>query len=123
MYHHEYDLTTYTHSNHRHWAMRTVRYGRVKIGGAWYYPDPLFLAYDGRLDGQRFLFGRYPVGDETYLPYICLWGTEALARAPDDAAYAALWGKGPEVVDGSLPWEWWVTEVDLRAKGRWHDRA
>ena len=121
MYHREYDLTTYTHSNRRHWAMRTVRQGRVKICGEYYYPDTRYLAYDGRLDGQRFLFGRYPVG-ETYLPYVCLWGSVALALAPDDTTYDALWGTGPEVVEGTYPWEWWGTEADLKQKGRWHER-
>jgi hypothetical protein len=43
----------------KHRAYRTVRKGRVKIGGLYYRPTQHHVPYDGRCDGHRFLFARY----------------------------------------------------------------
>lgn len=97
----------------RFWAVRTVKAGAVKVGGQHYYPDPLFMIYDGRLDGQRFIFGRYRDGDG-YLPLLYLWGTEEASRSiQDDAKSLAFWNTGPHIVEGASPWCWWRTEAEL----------
>lgn len=33
--------------------IRTIRKGRIKLGGQWWIPDERHMAYDGRLDNQR----------------------------------------------------------------------
>jgi len=89
----------------RRWAVRTIRHGRVKIGRLWFRPSEQFLKYDGRLDGLRYMFGRYITGKD-YEPYVCLWGSGAAAR---DAQLNPL--EGPHCVDGRFPWEWWNAET------------
>lgn len=86
-------------------AMRTVRNGEVVIGGVRFRPSAQYRAYDGRCDGQRFLFGRYvkPGHPGEYEPFVGLCMSEAELRgAPGPGP-----GPGPEVVDGSLPWMFW----------------
>jgi len=83
----------------RGWEVRTVRNGAVCIAGKTYRPEQHHLAYDGRLDGLRCLFGRYWEIDH-YLPFVNLWGTEENARS-ESADF------GPECVDGTLPWMFW----------------
>ena len=87
--------------NETHWAIRTIRHGRVKVGGQSYTPSSQHLVYDGRLDGKRFAFGRYRDAFGLYHPFLSLWGLEAEYRT------ATLTNDGPEVVDGQLPWVWW----------------
>jgi len=58
----------------KRWATRKIRNGRVKIGGIWYYPSKWYKqdkGYDGRLDGQWWVFGRYP----DMLEHVALWGS------------------------------------------------
>ena len=87
--------------NETHWAIRTIRHGRVKVGGQSYTPSSQHLVYDGRLDGKRFAFGRYRDGSSGYRPFLSLWGSEMEYRT------GTLTDDGPEVVDGYLPWHWW----------------
>ncbi len=92
--------------NETNFAIRTVQEGRVKVGGVCFKVDELHLTYDGRLDGLRFAFARYKhfIHGGPYLPFISLWGPEAQwhdHKCP----------RGPEVVDGALPWMWWRAEV------------
>ena len=90
-----------------HFAIRTVKHGRVRIHGKVFVPDTHHLAYDGRLDGKQFAFARYweekggiyQVG--IYQPVISLWGTA------EEYDRGELSGCGPQVVDGTLPWLWW----------------
>lgn len=102
-------------------ALRTIRDGAVRIRGVVFRPDE---AYDGRFDGQRWLFGLYwgPPNHSYYGPdgfcrdFVSLWGTEAMAKAKSDAEYEALW-PGPNCIDGTFRWEWWsspreTTSVD-----------
>lgn len=84
----------------KRFAVRTVRPGTVRIGGVLFRPDDCYQVYDGRLDGQRFAFGRYVTAD-VYEPYVSLWGTEAAYRGQCDP------GTGPELVDGGYPWMHW----------------
>ncbi len=86
--------------NSPRFVVRTVRQGTVVIAGRTFRPDENFLAYDGRLDGMRFAFGRYHSGDD-WLPFVQLWGTEAAFIGVSSGI------PGPEVVDGTLPWVWW----------------
>lgn len=83
-------------------AIRTVKNGCVRVDGRDYRPDELHMAYDGRLDGQRFAFARY----EGRTDLLGLWGTEEEYRDPD-----AEFPDGPHVVDGTLPWMFWSTAV------------
>lgn len=48
-----------SHKSKRRFALRTVQDGTVTIDGNAYAPSERHMAYDGRLDGQRFAFGRY----------------------------------------------------------------
>ena len=81
---------------------RTIRHGKVKIGGDWYAPDERFAKYDGRLDGLRYCFGRYPrYEDNTFEPFVYLWGSQAASHGQEE------WGTGPEIVDGYFVWVWW----------------
>ena len=96
--------------NERNWAIRTVKKGRVQVYGKMFKPQDNHREYDGRLDGLRFAFGRYKdyATSEGYLPMITLWGTEAAFKNPD------LHGWGPELVDGTFPWQCWDVDSDVR---------
>ena len=84
----------------RKWFIRTIRKGRVKITGVTYAPDETHMAYDGRLDGLQFLFGRY----RGVVPgLLALWGTEAAWRGTVTHEEDI----GPECVNGTLPWYFW----------------
>ena len=91
--------------NEERFAVRTVRSGRVKIGGLVFAPSEQFLAYDGRLDGQRFAFGRYRRG-RSYEPFVALWGTEDafLYRGED---FEERMFEEPHCIDGKYSWTWW----------------
>ena len=95
-------------------VLRTIRHGRVKIGRKWYRPSQHHpeskgsVEYDGRLDGLRYVFGRYRrYGDSNnpYEPFVELWGTEAAYRGEEAVM------EGPEVVSGYLPWASWREEM------------
>ena len=88
----------------RRGVFRTVRNGEVTIGGVRYRPRQHHMPYDGRLDGQRFLFGRYlkPGHPGEWEPFVSLWGTERAARDKEVNPH-----DGPHVVDGKLPWDFW----------------
>jgi hypothetical protein len=92
------------------WAMRTVRDGKVRIGGVDYRPNETHRPYDGRLDGMRFLFGRYFTGSKIE-PFVSLWGTEQAARDPE-----ANLADEPQCVDGHLPWDFWDAPAAGEAK-------
>jgi hypothetical protein len=57
---------------------RTVRRGRVKIGGVYYRPREVHRLYGGELEGARFLFGRYPAPwlASGWEAFVSLWGLE-----------------------------------------------
>lgn len=84
-------------------VIRKVRDGRVKIGGKFYRPCGQYMAYDGRCDGHRFLFGRYPAPwlPGGYEPHVSICCTEKQLRGKED------YQSGPDVVDGTLPWLFW----------------
>lgn len=88
-------------------CVRTVRRGAVKIGWVVYRVKEQCRRYDGRLDGQRFAFGRYPAPWQPggYEPFVSLWGTERAFRCRGELTDEIT--DGPHIVDGSLPWEWW----------------
>ena len=91
------------------WAIRTIRKGgRVKIGGGWYHVSEKHQPYDGRLDGMRYVFGRYHAS-KGWEPFVFLWGTEDSYRA---IQRGGNFEHGPEVMsDGGIPWEWWNKEA------------
>lgn len=78
-------------------AIRKVKDGKVKIGNIYYKPKEHLMKYDGRLEGQRFAFGRYSHNKD----FVSLWGTEKFFL--DENASS----DGPHVVDGILPWDFW----------------
>lgn len=101
----------------KRFALRTIRNGAVRINGVVFRPDGCHRAYDGRLDGQRWLFGLY-WGPPNYQKYdsdgwchafVSLWGTEAAAQAVTEAEMSAAW-PGPNCIDGEFAWEWWMAE-------------
>ena len=92
------------------WVVRTIRDGAVVISGDVFRVEQQHMAYDGRLDGKRYLFARYNTS-EGWEPFVFLWGSEAYWKAtrgmtgeepefPDSSAE-------PECIDGTLPWCWW----------------
>lgn len=100
-------------TSHR-FVLRTIRDGRVRINGQTYRVRDDHRPYDGRLDGLRYLFGLYPPECE----FVALWGTarayEATKRGASQGmqdAYENGELDGPEVVDGTLPWLWWVLDA------------
>ena len=103
------------HPKARHFVIRTIRNGKVRIFGHDFTPDAPHIPYDGRLDGLRYAFGLYRLGDG-YEHFVHCWGTEAAYRSDSDLAPA-----GPEVVDGALAWEFWSTaeqrEYDRQRRG------
>ena len=95
-------------------VVRTIRNGRVKIGGKWYAPFDKWMKYDGRLDGMRYAFARYWHGKGGEVePFISLWGTEAYYKglADDDQEI-----NSPSHIvqgDGGVIFEWvWWDEVE-----------
>ena len=92
----------------RNFVIRTIRDGAVKINGFTYQPLNLSgygrITYDGRLDGMRYAFGLYWVGDKQE-PYVFLWGTERAYRSElkDD------W-PGPHCVGGYFQWDFWYRQ-------------
>lgn len=88
----------------RRFAIRTIKNGRVKINGTWFYPDTRYLQYDGRLDGKRYAFGLYWLNSKTIMAdYVNLWGTEEAYKNIDS------W-PGPECVDGYFNWQFWYSD-------------
>jgi len=73
--------------------------GVVKIYKKWYKVSEQYLEYDGRLDGMKLLFARYPTGAE-WTPFVFLWGD-----------HNDEW-PGPACVDGFFPWCWWYEVKD-----------
>ena len=86
--------------NKHRWVVRTVKQGKVRIYGVDYKVSEQHTAYDGRLDGLRFLFARYWEGDNL-LPTVFLWGLESEAKS------GVFEAEPPYQVDGYLPWGWW----------------
>jgi len=95
----------------RHFVIRTIRNGQVKINGQIFRPEEMWMPYDGRLDGMRYVFSLYWRGDEM-LPFVSLWGTEAAYHATTDEELNEHW-PGPECIDGYFQWEWWHTAEGL----------
>jgi hypothetical protein len=100
-----------------HWAIRTIKDGRVRIRGVVFRPDEHHRPYDHRLDGQRWLFGLY-WGPKNYDRYdaqgwnrsmVFLWGSEAAAKAQTEDEQALHW-PGANCIDGAFNWEWWHSE-------------
>lgn len=87
-------------------VIRTINSGKVKINNRWFKPSDQYKKYDGRLDGLRYAFGIYWVGETNILimdNFLSLWGPEDQynQEMPTDHS-------GPHVVDGNLPWNLWV---------------
>lgn len=90
----------------RRFALRTVQNGSVIIDGNAYAPSERHMAYDGRLDGQRFVFGRYSHTDE----FVCLWGTETAYHGihhPDWPECHPECKAEPHCIDSHYVWQWW----------------
>lgn len=92
-------------------VVRTIRHGRVKIGGKWFVPNEQYMEYDGRLDGMRYAFGRYRHGkDGAFEPFVSMWGTEACYR--DDEQWEEADYDDPSLITtadgvGTYLWIWW----------------
>ena len=101
----------------RLFVIRTIKNGSVKIFGKIFKPDAKHMEYDGRLDGMRYVFGLYWVGDHWNDGFVFQWGTEQMYRAShqpdfedDDSEYSRCWKAAPEVVDSHFPWAWWYSD-------------
>lgn len=83
------------------WARRTVKNGRVLIGGVYYYPRGMYdtIPYDERFEGKTLLFGRYNTQcghGLVYEPHVYLH--------PED--------HHSNVVNGEIHWSDWWADVD-----------
>lgn len=92
-------------------AVRTVRRGRIKIGGVVFAPDTRFQRYQGELDGQRIAFARYRDYETGgWKPLLELWGSEHAYRhcidGPQDDC-PECWPPPGTQPDGVMPWSWW----------------
>lgn len=99
--------------NERVFAVRTVRNGRVKIGGEYFYPD---TELPSRFDGKRFAFGRY-IGPSGYEPYINLWGTEKLFT--DKTRSKDLYNRETNIItnqNNEFEWHFWRTKDELEKR-------
>lgn len=94
----------------RNFAVRTIRGGQVRINGVVFKPKAHNFAYDGRLDGKRYVFGLYWVGPEWHDDFISLWGSEELQRCQDEEESRRLFHSDPMWVAGKAYWEWWEAE-------------
>ncbi len=85
---------------------RTIVDGRVLVDGRYFYPEDKHMEYDGRLDGLRYHFGRYYVGDKpTNLISMIRQVDSPVGFDPDNpASYSE---NRPEIIDGGLPWLFW----------------
>jgi len=90
-------------------AVRTVRQGAVRIGKRLFKVSEQHMKYDGRLEGLRFVFGRYPkIGSPgEYALFVCLWGTEHYGKHLNKETCEECKSGDASVIDGSLPWLWW----------------
>lgn len=76
--------------------IRTVRNGKVLVGGRLFRVDDHHKPYDGRLDGKHFLFVEVPFCQP---PMLTMCGElKALNHQPYD---------GADLVDGTFPWGYW----------------
>lgn len=85
---------------------RTIRNGEVTIYGRRFRPQDDFMKYDGRLNGQRYVFGLYPISTEDVMKgyiskYVFCWGAA-------DESKRDPWGD--ELVDGTFPWQFWYNQ-------------
>ena len=94
----------------QHFAVRTIRNGRVRILGHEYEPSRESAE---RFNGMRAAFGLYwgPAGYDCYderglLDAVSLWGSEEQYQAKTDEESERLW-PGPFCEDGYFKWEWW----------------
>lgn len=99
----------------KNFVIRTIKNGRVKIHGRYYYPNNVYEEYDGRLDSMRYAFGLYYIYlEEGYelQPYAQLWGTEEMYKAvnEDQDKLTSLFENDPQIVDGAYPWIFWKTK-------------
>ncbi len=101
-------------------VLRKIRKGKVKVNGRWFEPDTLggkwAIPYDGRLDGQIWLFGTY---DNTQPALLALWGSKEKYEAskdydPDDPdnPYYQLCYKEMNIIDGVVQWYFWREIID-----------
>ena len=85
----------------KHFVIRTIRKGRVRIHGKWFTPSEQHQKYNGQLEGLRYVFSLYPNHATGGLEkFVSLWGLDQY----DKEGFLV---SGPEVVNGYLPWIWW----------------
>lgn len=91
---------------HRKWHVRMIRNGRVRIMGHEWAPSEEYLAYDGRLDGLRMMFGTYAcldsVGAVYFERFMEMWGTEEQAKRLNSLDLPE-----PHRVGDYYPWSTW----------------
>lgn len=98
-------------------VIRTVNEdGSVLINGVRFFPDQRHVKYDGRLDGQRLVFGLYYTEGKWDSTMVSLSCTEQMWKVPrpkDDDEDFARWEREleacprPDVVDGAHVWMFW----------------
>jgi len=91
------------------WAVRTIRNGRVRIGGVVYVPNESHMKYGGQLDGTRWAFARYWHGDH-WATFVNMWGSEKAYRFdgdPDTSSDEAQDWPGANCIGGFFRWDWW----------------
>lgn len=84
-------------------VIRTIRNGKVKVFGHWFSPRE---EYHGELDGQRWAFGIYYIGN-MMMDTLYLWGSEDLYHAINDENFSELYYSQDNIRDGVIHWSWW----------------
>ena len=101
-------------------VIRTIRNGKVKIKGKWFYPYG-DIPYDGRLDGIAYAFGLYEKHDNSggFEDFVEMWGTASYYYAWGDIDKDEWMDKIPTPhveKDGRVRWDFWGTREHINNK-------
>jgi len=89
---------------------RTIKDGKVRVFGRFFYPSSKYMEYDGRLDGLCYIFGLYYENGEL-LDKISLIAMDGKPTRFDPNNPDTYRENQPEVIDEYIPWLFWYPDV------------